>query len=81
MPHHHPKTQKEWAERASRHVKSQLKKHDLTYDDLAERLKEHGFTESRASVANKLARGTFPTPFYLAALVAIGCEVVKLEDI
>jgi hypothetical protein len=37
--------------------------------------------ESKASIANKLARGTFPTPFFLAALVAIGAEIVRLEDI
>lgn len=29
----------------------------------------------------KLARGTFATPFYLAALVAIGLEAVRLEEI
>jgi hypothetical protein len=38
-------------------------------------------SRSKASIANKLARGTHPTAFFLAALVAIGCEVVKLEDI
>jgi hypothetical protein len=35
----------------------------------------------KASIANKLARGTHPTAFFLAALVAIGCESVTLEDI
>jgi hypothetical protein len=29
----------------------------------------------------KLKRGTFPATFLFAALVAIGAEVVKLEDI
>jgi hypothetical protein len=43
---------------------------------LAERLKKHGFKETKASIVNKLARATL-----FAALVAIGCEVVKLEDI
>lgn len=75
------KTEKEWAERASRHLKAELKRAGLTYDDLAERLKEHGFEETKASIANKLARGTFPAPFFLAALVAIGNEVVTLAEI
>jgi 2-hydroxychromene-2-carboxylate isomerase len=76
------KTEKEWAERASRHLKAELKRAALTYDELAERMKKHGFkNETKASIANKLARGTFPTPFYLAALVAIGLEAVRLEDI
>jgi uncharacterized protein DUF6471 len=63
-------------------LKAELKRAALTYDDLAEKLKKHGFKdETRASIANKLVRGTFPTPFFLAALLAIGCEVVRLEDI
>ena len=76
------KTEAEWAERASRHLKAELKRAGVTYDELAERLKKHGYKdESKASIANKLARGTFPTPFFLAALVAIGAEIVRLEDI
>jgi hypothetical protein len=37
--------------------------------------------ETKASIANKLARGTFTAPFYLAALVAIGRQAVSLEEI
>jgi hypothetical protein len=54
---------------------------DLTYEELADRLKKHGFKETKASIANKLARATVPAAFFLAALVAIAAEVVKLEDI
>ncbi|MBZ9886408.1 DUF6471 domain-containing protein [Mesorhizobium sp. BR1-1-3] len=74
-------TEKEWAERAARHLKVELKRADLTYDDLAERLKEHGFNETKASIANKLARATVSAHFFLAALAATGSEGVKLEDI
>lgn len=75
------KTEREWAERAARHLKAELKRADLTYEELAGRLKKHGFKETKASVANKLARATVPAAFFLAAMVAIGAEVVKLEDI
>jgi hypothetical protein len=75
------KTEREWAERAARHLKAELKRADLTYDELADRMKKHGFKETKASIANKLARATVPAAFFLAALVAIGAEVVKLEDI
>ena len=75
------KTEKEWAERASRHIKAELKRAGLTYDELAERMKKHGYKdESKASIANKLSRGTFPAPFFLVALVAMGAEIVRLED-
>lgn len=75
------KTEAEWAERAARHIKAELKRADLTYDDLAERLKKHGFKESKASIANKLARATLPAHFFLAALASIGRENVALQDL
>jgi hypothetical protein len=48
---------------------------------LATRLKAHGITENAASIANKLARGTFAAAFFLACLAALELEGVKLEDI
>jgi hypothetical protein len=75
------KTEAEWAERAARHIKAELKRSDLTYDDLAERLKKHGFKESKASIANKLARATLPAHFFLASLAAIGRDSVVLSEI
>ena len=75
------KTEREWAERAARHLKAELKRADLTYNELADRLKKHGFDESKASIANKLARATLTAHFFLASLVAIGCETITLENI
>ncbi len=75
------KTEREWAERAARHVKAELKRANLTYDDLADRLKKHGFKETKASIASKLSRATMSAHFFLASLVAIGREEVTLEDI
>jgi len=75
------KTEREWAERATRHLKAELKRADLTYEELADRLKKHGFKETKASIANKLARATMSAHFFLASLVATGREEVTLEDI
>jgi Domain of unknown function (DUF6471) len=63
-----------------RHLKAKLKRADFTYEELA-RLKKHGFKETKASIANKLARATMSAHFYLASLVAIGREQVTLEEI
>jgi hypothetical protein len=68
-------------ERAARHLKAELKRADLTCDDLAERLKKHGFKETKASIANKLARATLPAHFFLASLAAIGREQIVLVEI
>jgi hypothetical protein len=75
------KTEKEWAERAARHLKAELKRAEITYEELAERLKEHGFEETKASVANKLSRATMSAHFFLASLVAIGKDRLDLEDV
>jgi hypothetical protein len=44
-------------------------------------MKAHGFSETKASIANKLARATMSAHFFLAALAATGKESVSLEDI
>jgi len=76
------KTETEWEGRASRYLKAELKRRDITYDELADRLRRFGYKdETKASIANKLVRGTFPAPFFIASLVAIGCENVRLDDI
>ncbi|MEA2758693.1 MAG: hypothetical protein QOH65_1306 [Methylobacteriaceae bacterium] len=75
------KSEKEWAERAARHLKAELKRADLTYEELAEKLKEHGFAETKASIANKLARATIPASFFLAAMACIGIAEIAIEDI
>jgi Domain of unknown function (DUF6471) len=77
----YPKTEDEWAERAARHLKAELKREDLTYEDLADKLKKHGFKETKASIANKLARATLPAHFFLASFAALGREHVILADI
>ena len=75
------RTEREWAERAARHLKAELKRADVTYEELATRLKEHGFEETKASVTNKLARATISAHFFLASLAAIGRDGVRLEDV
>jgi hypothetical protein len=75
------KTENEWADRAARHLKAELKRANMTYEDLALKLRKHGFNETKASIANKLARATLPAHFFLASLVVMGREQVALQDI
>lgn len=72
----------EWADRAKRLVKVELKRADVTYEELARRLREdHGLEETAASIGNKLSRGTFQASFLLAVMAAIGRENVSLADV
>lgn len=75
------KTEQEWGERAARFLKGELKKADMTYEDLAKRLKKHGLSETKISIASKLSRGTFAATFFLACLAAMEAEGLRLEDI
>ena len=72
---------REWAERTARHLKAELKRAGVTYDELATRLKAHGFEETKASIANKLARATMSAHLFLASLAAIGRTQMSLEDV
>jgi asparagine synthetase B (glutamine-hydrolysing) len=75
------KTEREWAERAAQHLKAELKRANVTYEELAAQLKKHGFKETKASIASKLSRATLPAHFFLASLVAIGKEDISLGEI
>jgi hypothetical protein len=70
----------DWPFKAKQYLKAELKRRNLTHEALAKLLKKQGYSESKASVASKLSRGTFTAGFFLAALAAIGCETVRIQD-
>ena len=74
-------TEQQWAENITRHLKAELKRANVTYDELATRLTKYGFKETKASIANKFTRATLTAAFFMACLAALGREGVKLEDI
>lgn len=69
------------ANRVSQFLKAELKRRDVTYEELARRLNQLGGHETKASVANKLSRGQFSTIFFIDTLRVIGIQRVNLEDI
>jgi 3-mercaptopyruvate sulfurtransferase SseA len=72
--------EREWTDRAKRFLKAELKRADVTYEELARRLREHGLDETKHSVAAKVGRGTFPAVFFFAVMRAIGREKVDLAE-
>jgi hypothetical protein len=72
----------EWEKRAAAFLKHKLQEAEVTYVELAKRLKKHGFKEeTEASITNKLKRGSFPATFFLACLAALELDGVALEEI
>ena len=70
-----------WATRSKRFLQAELKRRGITYAALAELMTENGLPETEGSITVKINRGGFPTWFFLAALNAIGCPQVRLEDV
>jgi uncharacterized protein DUF6471 len=75
------RTEAEIAERVARFLKAELKRGDVTYEQLAKRMEKNGLNETRDSIASKLKRGTFPATFFLACLNALNLDTVRLEEI
>jgi hypothetical protein len=73
--------ERELVERTKRFIKAELKRVDITYEELAERLREHGLQETKGSIAAKISRGAFPATFFIAVMKAIGREKVDLADV
>jgi len=66
------KSEAELQERASSFLKAELQKAEVTYAELAKRLKRHGFPrETEDSIKAKLKRGTFAATFLFACLAAL----------
>jgi hypothetical protein len=76
-----PTKEADWANSARRFLKAELKRADVSYAELATRLKKHGLAETEASITSKLARGTFAATFFLAVIAALELEGFRLEDL
>jgi hypothetical protein len=73
--------EREWGVKASRFLKAELKRADIGYKELAERLNRHGLQETETSITGKLARGTFAASFFLACLAVLEMEGISLADL
>lgn len=71
---------KEWQDRVKGLLKAELKRRNVTYAGLAEKLVTLGVRETEANIANKISRGGFTAVFFVQCLVAIGCSSLRLED-
>ena len=76
-----PAKEKEYADRVRRFLKAELKRGELSYKDLADKLTKHGLEETETGIASKLARGTFSATFLLACLAVMELEGVSLGEI
>jgi Domain of unknown function (DUF6471) len=67
----------EWEAKAKGLLKAELKRRNVSYGQLVERLAAIGVVDSEPNIRNKLSRGKFTAVFMLQCLDAIG--VVSLQ--
>ena len=68
----------DWHARVKGILKAELKRRNLGYRELAERLEAVGVHETERNIANKISRGGFSAAFFVQCLEAIGCDAVRL---
>jgi hypothetical protein len=70
----------DWTERAKGLLKAELKRRNVGYRELAEKLTAIGIPETERNIANKISRGGFTAAFFIQCLSAVGCTTLRLED-
>lgn len=68
---------KEYHAKAKGLLKEEMAKRNLSYDDLAEKLKSIGIEDSPENLSNKIGRGSFTAGFMLQCLKAVGVEALR----
>ncbi len=71
---------KEWVDRVKGILKAELKRRNVSYKQLAEKLEALGIHDSERNINNKISRGGFTAVFFVQCLVAIDCASLRLED-
>ena len=72
--------EQDWEMSAKSILKAELKRKDVTYQQLAEKLSTIGLEESSENIANKISRGKFSAIFFLQCLQVIGVKTLRLGD-
>lgn len=71
---------KEWQDRVKGILKAELKRRNVSYKQLAEKLEAMGIHETEKNINNKISRGGFTAVFFIQCLEAIGCQQLRLSD-
>lgn len=73
------KAAKDWEDQAKGLLKAELKRRNVSYAQLVEKLAAIDVVDSEPNVRNKLSRGKFTAVFLLQCLEAIGVTNLALQ--
>jgi Domain of unknown function (DUF6471) len=71
---------KDWQAQVKGLLKAELKRRNLSYADLADKLAALGIRDNERNISNKIARGSFTAVFFVQCLEAIGCKIIHFDD-
>lgn len=69
----------EWEARVKGLLKAELKRRNVSYAQLVDKLAEIGVVDSEPNIRNKLSRGKFTAVFLLQCLEAVGAKDLRLS--
>lgn len=69
----------EWERKVKGMLKAELKRRDITYQQLAVKLAAIGVSDTPENIANKISRGKFSAIFLVQCLEAIGATNIRLD--
>lgn len=72
--------EQQWDDKVKALLKAELKRRNVSYLELVDRLKTVGVHETEPNVRNKIARGKFTAVFLLQCMEAIGVRTLRLKD-
>lgn len=73
-------TEQKWEDQVKALLKAELKRRNVSYLELADRLKAIGVHETEPNIRNKIARGKFTAVFLMQCLEAVGVRTLRLKD-
>jgi hypothetical protein len=68
-----------WQDRVKGLLKAELKRRNVSYKMLAQKLAALGVHETEQNIANKISRGGFSAVFLVQCLDAIGCKNLQVS--
>lgn len=71
----------DWNKVASGMLKAELKRRNITYEQLVILLDAINVHETHASILGKMSRGAFSFSFFLQCSAAIGLTNLRLDDL
>ena len=61
-------------------LKAEIKRRNLTYEQVSARLAEMGVHETPTNLRTKISRGGFSAVFFVQCLRAVGCRSLALDE-